>query len=419
MCNYTGNQSEGVDKLDLIFSNCVVEFRPENNWKGEYGFDWLRRGDYEEIINERKISSDYKNIVINYESLKSEYPRLRYYNLDEKKYESYYSPSISLYYESTKENSKCLPNVMLYEKNGVNYLKEHCITEATIRIRIYAENVEKIKFEYDKKSLEVLPDTIENVPDGWSEDTITIKYIFDGFNDNYKEIKAIAYFKKESIVTNNSSGWISRACAGQVNVVKCIPKKIEVCFVMILSKFNKGIQKPSAVNVKKDKELLCKYLAQANVIPDIDVVVFPSDKQAELNRILERYKVRDKNCGYGIKMSDNDSLRTELDELYLGRNRDGNIQYGERYYLYIINEFADCGGRAPVPGHSAIVFKKSSDDCTICHELLHCLGLNHSFSNESKHVFAKKQTSNIMDYTNGYTLWKWQWKQINDVVNQY
>lgn len=411
MYNYTENQSEGVEKLDLIFSNCVVEFRPENNWKGEYGFDWLRRGDYEEIICGRKLKFDYKNIVKDYESFKSEYPKLKYYDLDEKKYKFYYSPSISLYYESTKENSKCLPNEMLYEKNGVKYLKEHCITEAIIKIRIYAKNVEKIKFEYDKKSFEVFDDTIENVPDGLSEGTIKIKYLFDGFKDNYKGIKAIAYFKKNSIVTNNSSEWISRACAGQVNVVRCIPKKIEVRFVIILSRFNKGIQKPSAVNVKKDKEILCKYLAQANVIPDIDIVVFPSDKQAELNRILERYKVSYTNCGYGIKTSD--SLRTELDELYLGRNKYGNIQYGKRYYMYIINECADSGGHAPVPGHSAMVFKKSSDDCTICHELLHCLELNHSFSNKSKHVFAKEQTSNIMDYTNGYTLWKWQWQHIN------
>ena len=36
MCNYTGDQSEGVDKLDVIFSNCVVEFLLENNRTAEY-----------------------------------------------------------------------------------------------------------------------------------------------------------------------------------------------------------------------------------------------------------------------------------------------------------------------------------------------------------------------------------------------
>ena len=31
--------------IPIIESKCLVEFRPHSNWKGEYGFDWIRTGD--------------------------------------------------------------------------------------------------------------------------------------------------------------------------------------------------------------------------------------------------------------------------------------------------------------------------------------------------------------------------------------
>ena len=31
--------------IPIVKSKCLVEFRPHSNWKGEYGFDWIRTGD--------------------------------------------------------------------------------------------------------------------------------------------------------------------------------------------------------------------------------------------------------------------------------------------------------------------------------------------------------------------------------------
>jgi len=61
---------------------------------------------------------------------------------------------------------------------------------------------------------------------------------------------------------------------------------------------------------------------------------------------------------------------------------------------------------------SAIIFRNNNKS-TIAHELLHCLGLVHSFENNSKHTFKKYETPNIMDYSyNKYSLWHWQWKKM-------
>jgi hypothetical protein len=57
----------------------------------------------------------------------------------------------------------------------------------------------------------------------------------------------------------------------------------------------------------------------------------------------------------------------------------------------------------------------------VAHELMHCMGLHHSFDNNSLHTFKIGQTENIMDYShiptyavpNGtltqISTWKWQW----------
>ena len=59
---------------------------------------------------------------------------------------------------------------------------------------------------------------------------------------------------------------------------------------------------------------------------------------------------------------------------------------------------------------------------TLCHEVMHGLGLRHThFDNEQilkmekKYVFKKKTTDNIMSYADGRnTTWYWQWEIIRD-----
>lgn len=54
----------------------------------------------------------------------------------------------------------------------------------------------------------------------------------------------------------------------------------------------------------------------------------------------------------------------------------------------------------------------------IAHEVLHALGLPHSFpetdNTNKKHTFKKGRTTNYMDYNNPKKqLWKWQWELLH------
>ena len=62
----------------------------------------------------------------------------------------------------------------------------------------------------------------------------------------------------------------------------------------------------------------------------------------------------------------------------------------------------------------------------VAHELMHCMGLHHSFDNNGTHTFKIGQTENIMDYShiatyaapNGtltqISTWKWQWEVLKN-----
>ena len=91
---------------------------------------------------------------------------------------------------------------------------------------------------------------------------------------------------------------------------------------------------------------------------------------------------------------------------------------GTHFYEQNVYQGKLLGQGNGIPSKAAVVFSLSGRNTTsvICHELLHCLGLFHSFSNRSPFTLQKGTTSNIMDYpVSPYelqTLWKWQWDKI-------
>ncbi|MFB9056861.1 hypothetical protein ACFFU9_08920 [Mariniflexile ostreae] len=50
----------------------------------------------------------------------------------------------------------------------------------------------------------------------------------------------------------------------------------------------------------------------------------------------------------------------------------------------------------------------------IMHEIMHALGLQHSFSTKATHTFEAKKTNNYMDYKDSKEFtWKWQWNKLH------
>ena len=78
-------------------------------------------------------------------------------------------------------------------------------------------------------------------------------------------------------------------------------------------------------------------------------------------------------------------------------------------------------GYADTPGRNALIMADGINKHTITHESLHTLGLQHTFEEDSKHIFKKYATDNIMEYIEKgkkgehltYT-YKWQWETAID-----
>ncbi len=434
----TGNQSANVSGTKYIDSRCIVEFRPDNNWKGEYGFDWYRRGDTLEDINGTVTKSHYNSIVGEYVPRDPDYgkdtgtlqtdkpgaiPEKSYYadKLIREEFSifkikglarNYIAPYISLYYMSTKRweagQKRTLPVNMLYMKDGVYYEHDFCKMESTIKLLINAKNIDKIVFKCDE-SLTVRPNNITGIPDGESSRTITIRYNY-AFNDNHKAIKVFARHKDGATET----------FAGQLNVVKCEPKTVNICFVNVLIKTNKTISFGIPDNNFRDTQQknLKRFFSQAHIIPNITTRALTLEKETIANNITSRkgklvilkYTLDNNHEYIGSKLEQwfNEqypNLANSYKIFFIG-NDGMRVTDGKDYYL---------GGHANGIPSKGLVIYKNPGDSVVCHEILHCFGLYHSFSNKSKHTFEKYKTSNIMDYSrNTVSLWRWQWNVIKN-----
>ena len=102
------------------------------------------------------------------------------------------------------------------------------------------------------------------------------------------------------------------------------------------------------------------------------------------------------------------------------------IYYIDRY-CYVNNDtkVALCGKAYALGSSKAIIFRHGLQDNTASHELLHCIGLPHSFSSlnidQWGFAFKEKMTDNIMDYSDVPTIatWEYQWEEIHDRVKNF
>ena len=317
---------------------------------------------------------------------------------------------------------RLLPNAMLYQKEGIYYQHDFCKSEVTIKVLIDAKNINKIEFKCDN-SLSVKPDILTNIADGKSTKTLTIRHNY-AFDDGHQSIKAFAYHKDGTTIT----------FAGQVNVVKCNPKIVNICFVNVNIQRNRSISSgiPSNDFLINQQDNLKRFFSQAHIIPQI----MSKSLNLENDSIAEHLTVRTiSNQGRNYRI--NAVLKYTIDENkeYIGTKLERwfNESYpslANAYKVFFIGEYGlrvtngrdyYLGGHANgIPSKGLVVYKDPGDS-VVCHEILHCFGLWHSFSNKSKHTFVKRKTNNIMDYSKDtISLWRWQWNVIrnaSDVIS--
>lgn len=346
MGNYTVDGAKKIDDYQDIDSRCVVKFRPaddlQDDWKGEYGFDWFREGDYME-----KDSNDVHNKQSHYKNdhLIGKYGYTDSYgffisidphdtdsvpsgitiDIDENQIEQidnsqevvnadsyakrYYSPipiktpilnqMVNLMtngVKSNKDSKYYVPSIS--HRYGDNTKNE----EVTVKLIIHAENILVIDFFVDEgtKGVELKPRSIVLDGDYDKDDkklTITFTKDFE-YNSGDVSIGVLATHKSGSF-----SSKLKQSFAGRLNVVKYVQKRVKVVIVPILSRRNSGIDITEQNNkINKEIDNLKRFFSQAQIIPDISEIRIKKTKSLEkiekLIRAATYWKIEN---GYEIR----------------------------------------------------------------------------------------------------------------------
>lgn len=536
---FATTDSKNTDKGEMIDPRCIVKFRPADDWKGEYGFDWFREGDYgEKDKNTGRISSHYKNSGL----IGKYFGKFRLCKGDESRPEttpdkeeftdakgnmiySTWAPNRQLYVTLRSKKiclrcqSKTSCNIFpLQNGNGAEYPFSYENTRKPVKIdpdlgsdnicdfltqglSFYNTNPYERNFEYLYTPILINDNPPENyyVPivslfyknvskekEGkWGQSKATVNLLITGknidtdignitlefessegvekLNDikgstitnnvticNVKyyittiDIKLSNAFSKHSVNTGDGSikvyakSSVGRFLAGKLTVEKCIPKRVDIVFIPIISQLP-GSAKVVFKGISEQASNLKQYLSQAQIVPNI-FMFNPNNFSVEtLNKIdgvinSHIQDVRDSNGNVIGKALDPDKgkdMGKQLETLFNEDKSNSWLKYRNAYKIFLFGEKAKVkidsqgfesrllGRSNGNPSNAATIFSlegSNNTSSTICHELLHCLGLWHSFSNNSPYTLEKAKTSNIMDYPVSpfelQTLWKWQWDII-------
>jgi hypothetical protein len=269
---------------------------------------------------------------------------------------------------------------------------------------------------------------------------------FDSNSDFTFEPANLKDAKEVHITCNNSGSQTQIKVEGDGEVVGAInffypePKEVNVRWVIV--NFNKGDKSIVEGQVKTDK-ILKEYFKKAfnpalidmKIVNesaenlDITLPVTNPLEQAFIDRMKTNLEVGKKDS---VKQDDKSKtdLMLALNTLHKKRQ---NILQTDEIILYLTNLKSSSSTESPTDSDKTIV---SSNNGTtvgnvslmylgndrqfmyppveIPHEIMHALGLEHTFKKGEKHVFEPKSTKNYMDYSldKEYT-WKWQWDLLH------
>jgi len=476
--------TQGIDK-ETISAECCVHFLPKADWNGkDYGFDWMRFGGgtkivpfgdadpYEKIVGKLYIAgTGYKTLVTDpneykgdfkcdkalYEKLEGDYswlqmPWKKDPNDPNKKFH-YYSSWLSLY-PSTQSPDP------YHSSNG----------EAQLRLYLdVKEAPDRLEFE-DNECFDISPKVIDSGlksgADFWDKGkVVTVKCKKPTSFDQTIKVYAV---KKNSITGNDE-----QRLAGQLRISANNggrQKKLKVMFVHVklparsipttstsastsasTTLVTRVINTPPG-NSKNQRELINSYLRQALISADVSVTDLDLSNDANFKYGgCYRYMFQGKS-GPDSRVIANDGRLTnsisldkymysqleqklngrdvsEYKRVYFFGEGGGNIVVGAAGPQYVGLGGYNSQTTTTLVGveissvHSNdIVIFSPYDDHAVTHEILHSLGLPHTFTNKNaKFTYHPLSTENIMDYSclnneQCYSLWHWQWKIANGNV---
>lgn len=416
---------------EIINGMCYGYFRLSPKYKDSgatFGFDWIRTGDAKEYVGydepynlyvgryyeeEGSVAldkiTDFSKLTFLpdkklYKKLCNSYPisNLRIFPSPHSGRAPYHVPVLSIY---------------PYSRNDGD------IAQLILELNIY-KSPAKIELEYNSEHLEI--NGIENIPTkkGNHYLELSIKCIQEFSEDQYIRISSF-----------NSKG--KRKNAGMIRVCKNkkeLQKKLDVLIVNI--KFlisNEDNTMPLAGDVQNAKSGITRFLRHALINPEFDVIELDLGYQEDLIRrimkikgkrvlILKQYKTENgvtKLVETAEKILE--ILTAPIKQIEKTKNYDTIVFcLGENLARIIDNQLSYISGTTVGKN---VLLKNDYSSITACHEILHSLGLAHTFMNTaylednlSEYTYEKYKTDNLMDYQNSENrrtnLWEWQWKRI-------
>ncbi|WP_347218199.1 hypothetical protein [Chryseobacterium sp.] len=378
----------GTPPPSPTLSKCAVFFRPTKEWKGEFGFDWIRVGD-------SKMETDvpYNGIIGNYGTVYATQKEAKF-TADPKKYSSILKDYSTF---SVYKGTYYVPNMTL--KAG---------EKATLDIITHiTEKADKLHYAYNTDVFEL---------------TIIKKFtVTKGVN--YDESALIIKCKKTF-----SSAETIRVIATKnklmekVGEIKVLPndKIKDVNILMIPVK----VEKMNATGAVKgnEKTIAVNAFNQSYIKASIFEKSTPIVADGFLFNLF--FTTKDKKGNVVTDTSGWRSIHATLDKIFFEDKK--NEAYRDYYRVFMLPTSLGLNGIAEDVGNvKTVVAFQNRNDSSTAHEILHAMGLYHTFDNDSPYTFKIYNTDNIMDYTHQtknpktkvwksrFSTNKFQWKKIN------
>lgn len=427
-------------------AQCILEFRPDNTYIGDFGFDWVRRGDtgapgiHNDYDFKSHMGKHYNTATMKVENdgnehgdafKKDEDPNTTVLDYDTGIVDHTFGDgrmytNLTLRYRrlifnwdpkiATGNSSETYTPIMTIMDGKVANLVLHFDIK---------EEPKEVVFEFNNSSASTflcldktkitsnLPATMTGTAASVTDKTShTLKITCNGEFDQEYTLFARA-FKKDDPVTStvDTKGEI----CGMLRILPNAPMyqhKIKIVLFKIKTNIN-GSDKEGKTDLVKDR--LNEILGQALTKAEIDIVDI--NTRTDTNFRTDYCKLV--GTTYVI---DGDTTRSWNMRTYLENKRDK--KYDHYYKIYCFDEGEETSNGYSWGYKYTVVFNTANTETGI-HELLHSLELAHPFdaySHNTPFSYEFIKTDNIMDYGHwvaGLTrksLFHWHWQIINTKI---
>ncbi len=444
-------EHNGVSKKSSVLQilpkpKATLHFRPHSGWSGEFGFDWMRKEDtsidgdvdYEQNVGEYGPTYATQPSAVftpkDYPVLENEYNPT---NINNRKDSAgnpiqYYTPWLTIY---RKPNVATPPYAELELLTEVDVQPDELYIEFTKKyfdITGAIDDPNDVTLKHYKLAAAMKGVTTSG---NLNKTTIQLKCINTLSKDETIKVWAAKKKANGTLDTPVLSGQLKVRANNKIN--RRVSKIVFVNVITDINNTGSAVNGINAANLTTQQNFLTPFLKQALIKPDVksDKLELFNSSKPEVQTLNTDYTLPNGNNKIFHKYSNSggQSLVNFLTQEF--NAIPANVQYANYYKVFFLGEaggrmngrnIVGLGGHANgIPSKECVMYSNPMP-FFVAHELMHCMGLYHSFDNNGTHTFKIGQTENIMDYShvrsyaqpNGtltqISTWKWQWEILKN-----